>query len=91
MNKPMSEKEKLVSMLTDIYDQLEELDSVLEASFSDLRISLNKEEQSKINDSALKLSFIENKIDQVNLAFFENSLESSKNPAAKRLELELGF
>ncbi|MGG1675178.1 hypothetical protein ACIFOT_05410 [Neobacillus sp. NRS-1170] len=91
MNKPMSEKEKLVSMLTEIYDQLEELDSVLEASFSDLRISLNKDEQSKINDSALKLSFIENKIDQVNLAFFENSLESSKNPAAKRLELELGF
>ncbi|MEH7331341.1 hypothetical protein V7161_01645 [Neobacillus drentensis] len=91
MNKPMSEKEKLVLMLTEIYDQLEELDSVLEASFSDLRISLNKEEQSKINDSALKLSFIENKIDQVNLAFFENSLESSKNPAAKRLELELGF
>lgn len=87
----MSEKEKLVSMLTEIYDQLEELDSVLEASFSDLRISLNKDEQSKINDSALKLSFIENKIDQVNLAFFENSLESSKNPAAKRLELELGF
>ncbi len=87
----MSEKEKLVSMLTEIYDQLEELDSVLEASFSDLRISLNQEEQSKINDSALKLSFIENKIDQVNLAFFENSIESNKNPAAKRLELELGF
>ncbi len=37
MNKPLSDKEKLLSMLTEIYDQLEELELVLEASFSDHR------------------------------------------------------
>ncbi|MGG3469611.1 hypothetical protein ABES02_19280 [Neobacillus pocheonensis] len=91
MNKPLSEKEKLLSMLTEIYDQLEELESVLEASFSDLRISLNKDVQNKITNSAQTLSFLENKIDHVNLTIFENSLESNKKQAAKRLELEMGF
>lgn len=91
MNTPLSEKENLLTMLTVIENQLEELESVLEASFSDLRISLNNEEQKKINDSAQKLSFLEHKIDQLNLTFFENSLESNKHHAAKRLELELGF
>lgn len=91
MNKPLSEKEKLLSMLTDIYDQLEELESVLEASFSDLRISLNKDEQIKISDTSKKILFTESKIDHVNLTFFENSLEPNQKHTSKRLELELGF
>ena len=45
MNKQLSEKEKLLSMLKEIYEQLEELESVLDASFSDKRINLKKEER----------------------------------------------
>ncbi|MBO0958192.1 hypothetical protein J1P26_00480 [Neobacillus sp. MM2021_6] len=84
MNKPLSEKEKLLSMLTEIYDQLEELESVLEASFSDLRINLNREQQEKISAPAQRLSDMEYKI--------ANDLpESNLNQIPKPLKLELGF
>ncbi|MEH7303486.1 hypothetical protein [Neobacillus drentensis] len=65
LNKPLSDKEKLISMLTEIYDQLEELEVVLEASFSDLRKSLDKEEHDKILESKQKLYGLEQTIDKV--------------------------
>lgn len=65
MNKPLSEKEKLITMLTGIYDQLEELELVLEASFSDLRINLNKEEQDKLKEQQQKLSVIDQTIEKI--------------------------
>ncbi|WP_051633451.1 hypothetical protein [Bacillus sp. UNC41MFS5] len=66
MNKPLSDKEQLISMLTEIYDQLEDLEVVLEASFSDLRKSLNQEEQDKIMDSKQKLFGIQQTMEKVN-------------------------
>ena len=91
MNKPLSEKEKLLTMLTEIYDQLEELESVLEASFSDLRSSLNQEEQEKLTIPVQKLSAIENKIE--NQSATQGILDeySDNNQVAKALKLELGF
>ena len=91
MNKPLSEKEKLLTMLTEIYDQLEELESVLEASFSDLRSSLNQEEQEKLTLPVQKLSAIENKIE--NQSATQGILDeySDNNQVAKALKLELGF
>ncbi len=53
-------------MLTEIYDQLEDLEVVLEASFSDLRKSLNQEEQDKIMDSKQKLFGIQQTMEKVN-------------------------
>ena len=67
MNKPSSEKEKLLTMLTEIYDQLEELESVLEASFSDHRIRLNKEELNKISVPEKRLSMMEKELEELNL------------------------
>ncbi|MDR6122618.1 hypothetical protein QFZ87_002215 [Bacillus sp. SLBN-46] len=91
MNKPLSEKEKLLTMLTEIYDQLEELESVLEASFSDLRTSLNQEEQEKFTIPVQKLSAIENKIE--NQSATPDILDgySDNKQIAKALKLELGF
>ncbi|MCM3114591.1 hypothetical protein M3610_04765 [Neobacillus sp. MER 74] len=66
MNKPLSDKEKLISMLTEIYDQLEDLEVVLEASFSDLRKSLDQEEQDKIMESKQKLFGLEKTMEKVN-------------------------
>ncbi|EKN69566.1 hypothetical protein BABA_09076 [Neobacillus bataviensis LMG 21833] len=84
MNKPLSEKEKLLTMLTEIYDQLEELESVLEASFSDHRINLNREQQEKISVPVQMLSDMEYKI--------ANDLpDSNLNQIPKPLKLELGF
>ncbi|MEH7301528.1 MULTISPECIES: hypothetical protein [Neobacillus] len=91
MNKPLSEKEKLLTMLTEIYDQLEELESVLEASFSDLRSSLNQEEQEKLTLPVQKLSAIENKIENQSATQDIVDEYSDNNQVAKALKLELGF
>jgi len=85
MNKPLSEKEKLLTMLTEIYDQLEELESVLEASFSDLRMSLKRDEQEKFIVPVQKLSEIENKIAN------DNHYEGISDSNLKPLKLELGL
>jgi len=76
-------------MLTEIYDQLEELGSVLEASFSDLRISMNKDEQEKLTVPVQKLSDMENKI--ANIIQYEESSDSNLNQVPKPLKLELGL
>ncbi|WP_462411999.1 hypothetical protein [Neobacillus sp. Marseille-QA0830] len=60
MYKQPNEKEKLMAKLAGIYDQLEELDGVLEASFSDRRDELDAQEQGKIAMPARKLSALEN-------------------------------
>ncbi|MDR6998108.1 hypothetical protein [Neobacillus niacini] len=90
MDKPMSEKEMLLTMLTDIYDQLEELESVLEASFSDLRIGLEEEELNKLTVPKQKLSAIEEEIGHLNLNT-PNNTELKQNHVSGRLKLELGF
>ena len=90
MTIPMSEKEKMLTMLTEIYDQLEELESVLEASFSDHRLHMNSEEQEKLSVTLHRLSDIGVKSAQVNLSH-EEFLESNLGAVPKSLKLELGF
>ncbi|MDM5331263.1 hypothetical protein [Neobacillus sp. CF12] len=85
MNSSLPEKEKLLSMLTEIYDQLEELEIVLEASFSDLRMQMNNEEQQKLTAPVQRLSKLEKELDRINPAT-ENS-----NSVTRALKLEMGF
>jgi len=91
MNKPFTEKEKLLIVLTNIYDQLEELDSVLEASFSDLRTSLNKDEFNKITVPKRRLSVIENEIFELNPIANKEAFDSNRCQASRPLKLEMGF
>jgi ABC-type uncharacterized transport system fused permease/ATPase subunit len=91
MNKPLSEKENLISMLTEIYDQLEELEVVLEASFSDLRKSLEKEESTKITESKQRLRVIEHIIDnEISISNLDIN-SANGNHVSRALQLELGF
>lgn len=87
----MSEKEKMLTMLTEIYDQLEELESVLEASFSDHRFHMNSEEQEKLTVTLHRLSDIGVKSAQVNPMSHEEFLDSNLGAVPKSLKLELGF
>ncbi|MEH7010414.1 hypothetical protein V7087_06265 [Neobacillus niacini] len=87
MNSSLPEKEKLLSMLTEIYDQLEELEIVLEASFSDLRIQMNNEELNKLSAPVQRLSKLEKKLDRIN----PTSNEEQSNSVTKALKLEMGF
>lgn len=87
MNKSLPEKEKLLSMLTEVYDQLEELELVLEASFSDLRHSLNYDELNKIITTELRLSNIEKELDKIN----QDDTGKNSTPVTRSLKLEMGF
>ncbi len=86
----MSEKEMLLTMLTDIYDQLEELESVLEASFSDLRNSLVEDEHNKLTMPKQKLSAIEEEMGNL-FPDTCNHTDLKQNHVSGRLKLELGF
>jgi hypothetical protein len=87
MNKPMSEKEKLISMLTEIYDQLEGLESVLETTFSDLRTNLNKNELNKINVPEQRIS----KLDKLFSFTKDTPQDFNHLPTSSSLKLEMGF
>lgn len=84
MTGPLTEKDKLLAKLTDIYNQLEELESVLETSFSNHRTSLNQEEQEKVNGPVKKLHIMEEMMEGK-----FGSIHSGQ--AVKSLKLELGF
>jgi hypothetical protein len=80
MNSSLPEKEKLLSMLTEIYDQLEELEIVLESSFSNLRTQMNNEELNKLSAPVQKLNKLEKELDRIN-----------PTGPVRTLKLEMGF
>ncbi|WHY84411.1 hypothetical protein QNH39_17315 [Neobacillus novalis] len=91
MNKPLANKEKLLTMLTGIYDQLEELESVLEASFSEQRVHLNMEEQGKLIVPIQKLAFMEKALKKIDPIYNEEIPDFNPNQLSKTLKLELGY
>lgn len=77
-------------MLTEINDQLEELENVLESNLSALRQNWYDEQTDKITACGNKLEAIENEL----AAFSETKSEAARNGAAnstKSMQLELGF
>ncbi|RSK51900.1 hypothetical protein [Bacillus canaveralius] len=83
MNEQSLEKEKLLTMLTEIYDQLEELESGLHSSLADLRDDWNEKQAARLTSCGNRLSALEIKMKLIN----ENG-ELDKNQG---LKLELGF
>lgn len=62
MNKEYNEKGTLLSKLSEIYDQLEELETILESSFSEQRSSLQHDMLEKISAPKQKMNYMENKL-----------------------------
>jgi hypothetical protein len=62
MGNEFTDKKELLSMLAEIYDQLEELEDVLETSFSEERENLNNTMLKKINATKQRLSFLDDKL-----------------------------
>ncbi|GLB57952.1 hypothetical protein [Cytobacillus sp. NCCP-133] len=84
------EKKELLAMLTEIYDQLEELESVLESNLTGLRQNWHDEQTGKIVACEKKLQTIENEL----TAFSETQSETEREKNAqktKSMQLELGF
>jgi len=91
MKKPLSEKEKMLTMLTEIYDQLEELESVLEASFTYQRRSLTNGEKEKLTVPNQQLLEFEKKIFTPISTSYEEVSSTNLSQVSKSLKLELGF
>jgi hypothetical protein len=90
MNPSLPEKEMLLSMLTEIFDQLEELEIVLETSFSDLRIQMNNEELKKFSAPVQKLDNLEKELDRFQTTSDQAAVDHS-NSVKRALKLELGY
>jgi hypothetical protein len=76
-------QEKLLTMLTEIYDQLEELEAVLEHSLTDLRGNLSKQQSSKITLIEHDLSILD--------STYKQTIDINKQPLKQTLKLGLGF
>lgn len=92
MNEPISEKDLLLMMLTKMNEQLLELDSELEASFSDLRGRWLREEADKLSLCARRVSLLEHRLQLVNYPD-KSDLTSyaHANNKPPSLKLEIGF
>lgn len=88
MNEPVSAREQLLTMLTDISDQLEELESVIETSFSDLRSIWWHEELQNLAEPKLRISYLEARL-QNDLSFTLADAVHYKHPTP--LKLEMGY
>jgi ferritin-like metal-binding protein YciE len=91
MNMSLPEKEMLLSMLTEVYDQLEELEQVLEASFSDLRNNLNNQELDKISSTEIRISRLEKEIESIGPSSDDTEKEMNRSSVTRALKLEMGF
>lgn len=85
MKKVAADKEMLFMMLTEINDQLEELEGVLESSFSDHRNNCFNEELGKIASLNENISILEKKVQRAVLEEFSASMTH------KKLNFELGI
>lgn len=92
MNEPVSEKNILLMALNDMNKQLKELNSALEASFTDLRSHWFYEEEEKLTAFTKRVSNLEDYAEKINSPdrgeFTNYSLEKKQT---RTLKLELGF
>lgn len=90
MNAELSQKEKLLLMMTDIYNQLEELESVLEDSFSNLRETYYAKEIVRISELDKKMVNFEWEMEQIHVEDYPewDINQTKKSPS---LKFELGF
>lgn len=89
MNEPVSEKDLLLMMLNEMNEQLEELDSIIETSFSELRSHWFREEVKKLSVCSKRVSLIESK--KINSHYRGEFASSSDKKQTSSLKLELGL
>ncbi|MDQ0155181.1 hypothetical protein [Robertmurraya andreesenii] len=82
-------KEELLEKLTEIYDQLEELEKTLDSNLSEHRKKRMNDHVSKLNSCDDRLSKIENAFESRRSQF--DSIHKSKYHSRPNMKLELGF
>jgi hypothetical protein len=82
-------QEKLLTMLTEIYDQLEQLEEVLEYSLADLRGDLHQYQYTNMAIGEDKMTHLEHSFTN-QMVVTQNNKENHQN-IPQTLKLELGF
>ncbi|KOP83202.1 hypothetical protein ACFFHH_08090 [Cytobacillus solani] len=90
MDKKIIAKEELLSMLTEISDQLEELEGILETSLSKARQNVQSEYTAKIIACEEQLTALENETANT-LKENEALANASKLHRPNSMKLELGY
>jgi hypothetical protein len=90
MDKKIIAKEELLSMLSEISDQLEELEGILETSLSKARQNVRSEYTAKIADCGEKVTALENETALL-LKANEGLGTSSQLHRPNSMKLELGY
>jgi hypothetical protein len=86
-----NQQKKVLTMLTEIYDQLEELEAVLECSLSDLRGDLHKEHSKRVEACELELNQIEQTYNDTEIVHDHQNGKIKIQQVSQNLKLELGF
>ncbi|WP_313798530.1 hypothetical protein [Cytobacillus sp.] len=90
MDKKIIAKEELLSMLTEISDQLEELEGILETSLSKARQNVRDEYTAKMNNCGEKITALEK--EAANLLKEKEGLgQASQLHRPNSMKLELGY
>jgi hypothetical protein len=82
-------QDKLLMMLTEIYDRLEELEGVLEHSLTDLRSDFYQHQEAHLEFTNKKLQKVEMKIQ--NQRFNGKNIRDIPQAPQKGLKLEMGY
>lgn len=82
-------KEELLEKLTEIYDQLEELEKTLDNNLSEQRKKMVNEQASRLNDCNQRILMIEDAYD--GQKYLKENQRRSRIHSNTAMKLELGF
>lgn len=82
-------KEELLEKLTEIYDQLEELEKTLDNNLSEHRKKMVNEQASRLNDCNQRILMIEDAYD--GQKYLKENQQRSRIHSNAAMKLELGF
>ncbi|MGG0716745.1 hypothetical protein ABE096_03985 [Robertmurraya massiliosenegalensis] len=90
MEKEHVQKEELLEKLTEIYDQLEELEKTLDTNLAENRNKILNDQFSRLMSLDSRITKLENAFDSGPLKFIEKKRKASLTQSSN-MKLELGY
>ena len=86
MKKNVNAKEELIHMLSEIYNQLEELETALDTNFSGIRKQLHNDSSEQISSCMNEMQLLETKA-----AYYQTKGSKADGKLQPSIKLELGY
>ncbi|MFB6466044.1 hypothetical protein ACE38V_04385 [Cytobacillus sp. Hz8] len=88
MNEALINKDEILLMLSELYDQLDELEISMQLKWSAIRVNSLKEQAFQLKKVDKKMKILENQAESFSKTGAEENVSC---PNQKNLQLELGF